>query len=74
MTSPLDDPRDFGAVDAHERGFRRELIGLLLVLTGAAVLVWVLATADWRLAVGAAAVALITAGFLLGRVPDDEGS
>lgn len=74
MTSPLDDdpwrglPTTGGLV-------RREVVGLLLTLLGAAVLLWVLATVDWRLPVGLVAAAVLAGGLFLGRVPtSDEGS
>lgn len=67
MTAPDDDTLTFGVVDTHERRFRRELMGLLLLLLGVVALVWLLAITDWRLLAGAGAVCAIAGGLWLGR-------
>lgn len=69
----MTDPLDVGPVEVHERGFRRELLGLLLVLAGVVALGWLLCSVDWRLAAGLAAVGAIAAGVRLG-VHEDDGS
>lgn len=68
MTAPLDDPRE-GAPTTS--GVAREVVGLLLLLVGSVVLIVLLGSVDWRLAVGAGAVALIGGGLSLGRGTDD---
>jgi len=60
---PLDPP----AAYARHQQFVREMTGLLLVLAGAAVLLWVLATVDWRWPVGVAAAGAVAGGIYLGR-------
>lgn len=61
------------AVEAHHRGFVREMVGLTAVLVGLIVLGAVLASVDVRWAIGLGAAVLISGGLWLGRVPD-EGS
>ena len=67
MTPPLDDAPATGG-----RRVARELTGVLLIVVGVLTLGAVLATVDWRLVGGLAAVVCIAAGLWLGRDPDDD--
>lgn len=57
--------------EAGPRGLGRELIGALLTLAGLIVLVWLLATVDWRLPVALVACLAVGGGIYLGRGPAD---
>lgn len=72
MTAPLpDDPRQ--GLSTTSGGITREVVGLLAVLVGLAVVAAVLATVDARWVLGLGGVLLVAGGLWLGRGPDDEG-
>ena len=73
MTAPVpDDPWQGLATTPSRRPVVREIVGLLCVLVGLAVLATVLATVDVRWAIGLGAAVLIGGGLYLGRGSDSE--
>lgn len=71
MTAPIpDDP--FEGLPAKQGRVGRELVGLLLLIVGVVVLLYVLATVDTRLVVAAGGVSLVATGVWLGRGRDGE--
>jgi uncharacterized membrane protein YidH (DUF202 family) len=66
VTDPLLPDLDEGPVLAHERGFRRELIGLLLLLAGVITVVYGAWQFDWRFGVVVLGALIATGGLVLG--------
>lgn len=67
----MTDPPDPWQARATRR-VTRELVGLLLVLAGLAVLCWLLAGVDWRLPIAAGALTAVAVGIRLGMTNADD--